>query len=51
MPQMFPMSWTNMFVMFIIMYIMTTILMNYIYTHWPMNFTPPLTKTKFTWKW
>nr|YP_010352907.1 ATP synthase F0 subunit 8 [Macrolenostreptus orestes]UOF70312.1 ATP synthase F0 subunit 8 [Macrolenostreptus orestes] len=51
MPQMFPMNWTLMFLIFVMTYLLTNIFINYIYKQQPMLHQPSLTKPASTWKW
>nr|YP_010352972.1 ATP synthase F0 subunit 8 [Tropostreptus austerus]UOF70455.1 ATP synthase F0 subunit 8 [Tropostreptus austerus] len=51
MPQMFPMSWMMMFITFVVMYLLTTIFINYNYSHSPLLTSTTLLKQKLSWKW
>nr|UOF70221.1 ATP synthase F0 subunit 8 [Tropostreptus sigmatospinus]UOF70351.1 ATP synthase F0 subunit 8 [Tropostreptus sigmatospinus] len=51
MPQMFPMNWLLMFLIFVTMYLLMTLFINYNYTHSPMTTQSMLSKTKLNWKW
>nr|YP_010352946.1 ATP synthase F0 subunit 8 [Tropostreptus severus]UOF70377.1 ATP synthase F0 subunit 8 [Tropostreptus severus] len=51
MPQMFPMNWLFMFLTFIIVYLLTTIFINYNYNQTPSMIQAPLPKMSSNWKW
>nr|YP_010352933.1 ATP synthase F0 subunit 8 [Tropostreptus microcephalus]UOF70364.1 ATP synthase F0 subunit 8 [Tropostreptus microcephalus] len=51
MPQMFPMNWLLMFLIFVTMYLLMTLFINYNYLHNPMTMQNVLSKTKLNWKW
>nr|YP_010352868.1 ATP synthase F0 subunit 8 [Tropostreptus hamatus]UOF70182.1 ATP synthase F0 subunit 8 [Tropostreptus hamatus] len=51
MPQMFPMNWPLMFTIFIIMYLLITLLLNYNYNNTPLMKKLSLPEVMLNWKW
>nr|AOY39775.1 ATP synthase F0 subunit 8 [Xyleborinus saxesenii] len=51
MPQMAPISWMSLYTMFIILFMMTCILIYFIFLYTPKMLTSKKTEMKYSWKW